>query len=210
MLRRLIIVISILTLAIILNYLPSPPPPVLSRQPLKDFPARIGDWTLVDQNKMDAQSLAVLKVDDYIMRTYVNGEGRTVSLYIGWFKTQNAGKTNHSPRQCLPGAGWEIIKESTIAVGVPDHVQIPVNRYLMENEGTKELFLFWYQGRGRQTSSEYATKLYLIWDSITRHRTDGALIRLNSSIRATPHDTLKVETDFIRSFYPILAKFISR
>jgi EpsI family protein len=159
---------------------------------------------------MDHESLAVLKVDDYMMRTYSNSLGQTVSLYIGWFKTQREGKTNHSPRQCLPGAGWEIIKASTIAVSVPDHGQIPVNQYLMENGGTKDLFLFWYQGRGRQTTSEYATKLYLIWDSITRHRTDGALIRLNSSVRSTPHNTLKAETAFIRSFYPFLAKFIPK
>ncbi len=206
--RRVLIVIVLLLLAIILNYLPRPSSPVLSREPLKDFPVKLGDWTLVSREKMDPGSLAVLKVDDYIMRTYADSLGRTVSLYIGWFKTQREGKTNHSPRQCLPGAGWKILKASTVAVSVFDHGQITVNRYLMENGGTRELFLFWYQGRGRQTTSEYAAKLYLIWDSLTKHRTDGALIRVNSSVTSSPEQALKTQSSFISSFYPLLSKYI--
>ena len=206
--RRFILTILILVAAIVINYYPSPPPPALSRRPLQDFPARIGDWSLVNQQKMDKESLAVLKVDDYILRSYTDTRGRTVSLYIGWFKTQREGRTNHSPRQCLAGAGWRSVNAESVMLRVAGKTPIPVNRYLMENGSAKDLFLFWYHGRGRETASEYLTKVYLIWDSITKHRTDGALIRLNSTVVSSSDNTLGIETDFIRCFYPVLSSYI--
>jgi EpsI family protein len=131
-------------------------------------------------------------------------------LYIGYFKTQKEGKTNHSPRQCLPGAGWSPIETTSLMLDVPaaNSGQIPANRYLMEKGDEKELFLFWYQGRGRQLANEYIVKAYLMWDSITRNRTDGALIRVNAPASSNPDKALEKLMEFIRSFYPVLSKFI--
>ncbi len=206
--NRYIAVILILLLALVVNYLPASPPPTLVREPLKDFPTRLGDWTLVSQQKMDPGSLRVLKVDDYIMRTYRDDAGQTVSLYIGWFHTQKEGKQNHSPRECLTGAGWYTIKADPTVIRVAPETSITVNRYYMQNGPAKDLFLFWYQGRGRESASEYLTKFYLALDSITKHRTDGALIRLNSSAASGQDKALRTETAFIRCFYPLLSKYI--
>lgn len=205
--RRFIIILSILVLAIIANYLPRSAEPVLNRESLKSFPVRIGDWSVAKEQRMDERSLAFLKVDDYIMRTYSNGKGETVSLYIGYFKTQREGKTNHSPRQCLPGSGWSIAEAAPVMLSVPDR-EILVNRYLMEKDSVKELFLFWYQGRGRIVTSEYLAKAYIIWDSVTKNRTDGALVRINSAASNGPDSAIKTQTDFVRSIYSILPKYI--
>ncbi len=208
--RRFIITISVLILAIIINYFPSSPEPVLTRLSLKEFPSEIGDWVLVREQQMDDSSMAVLQVDDYIMRTYSNSKGQTVSLYIGYFKSQKEGKTNHSPRQCLPGAGWSTVETAPVILQVTDHGsrQIPANRYLMKKGNDMELFLFWYHGRGRQIASEPLTKAYLIWDKLTKNRTDGALIRINSIASSGPDKALENQAEFIRSFYPILSKYI--
>jgi EpsI family protein len=208
--RRFVITISVLILAIVAAHLPSSPEPVLSRTSLEEFPSRIGDWVLLNKSKMDAQSMAVLQVDDYIIRTYANSKGETVSLYIGYFKTQREGKTNHSPRLCLPGAGWSTLTADSLMLDVSAAKtgQIPANSYLMQKGDVKELFLFWYHGRGRQISSEYMTKAYLIWDSITRNRTDGALIRINALASPNPDKAFREETEFIRSFYPMLSRYI--
>jgi EpsI family protein len=208
--QRFVLTIFILILAIVVNYLPSSPGPSLSRLPLKDFPPRIGDWSLLKEQQIDEKSMAVLQVDDYIQRTYCNSEGETVSLYIGYFNTQKEGKTNHSPRQCLTGAGWFPVETAPILLQVIDGNpgQVPVNRYLMTKGSNKELFLFWYHGRGRHIASEYQAKAYLIWDSMTKNRTDGALVRLNSTASPNPVKALQTQTDFIRSFYPILSEYI--
>ena len=41
-----------------------------------------------------------------------------------------------------------------------------------------QLVYFWYQGRDRNFTNEYAAKFYMVWDGIWRRRTDGALVRL--------------------------------
>ncbi len=208
--RRYVLTISILIAAIIASNLPSSPEPVLNRKSLKEFPSEIGNWLLLRDQRIDERAMAVLQADDYIMRTYSNDKGEAMSLYIGYFKTQKEGKTNHSPRQCLPGAGWSEVETAPVMLQVTDHNpgQIPVNRYLMKKGNDTELFLFWYDGRGRQIANEYLTKAYLIWDSISKNRTDGALIRVNMRVASDPEKTLKIQTEFIRSFYPILSKYV--
>ncbi len=207
---RFIIVTSSLILAIIAWNLPLPSEPALTRKSLKEFPSNIGDWVLTKEQRIDEGSMAVLRVDDYIMRTYTNSKGESISLYIGYFKTQREGKSNHSPRQCLPGAGWSLMEASSLMLDVSggSFRQIPANRYLMQKGNEKELFLFWYQGRGRQLANEYLVKAYLLWDSITRHRTDGALIRINSLVSSSPDKILEKQREFIRSFYPFLSNFV--
>lgn len=93
---------------------------------------------------------------------------------------------------------------------VTDHNpgQIPVNKYLMRKADDEELFLFWYHGRGREIASEYMAKACLVWDSLMRNRTDGAMVRVNMRVSLDPGEALQCQTEFIRSFYPILSKYI--
>jgi EpsI family protein len=53
-----------------------------------------------------------------------------------------------------------------------------VNRVLIEEGNHKALVYYWFQERGRRLTSEYVVRWYLFWDSLTQHRTDGALVRL--------------------------------
>jgi EpsI family protein len=40
------------------------------------------------------------------------------------------------------------------------------------------LVYYWFQQRGRVITNEFAVKWYIFWDALTRHRTDGAMIRI--------------------------------
>jgi EpsI family protein len=42
----------------------------------------------------------------------------------------------------------------------------------------RQLVYYWFEQRGRVITNEFAVKAYLFWDALTRHRTDGALVRL--------------------------------
>jgi len=53
-----------------------------------------------------------------------------------------------------------------------------VNRYLIANGSNRALVLYWYQGRGRVTASEYAVKWNLLRDQAVRGRSDEALVRI--------------------------------
>ena len=49
---------------------------------------------------------------------------------------------------------------------------------MAQKNNMRQLVYFWYQGRGRNFTSEFAAKFYMVWDGIWRRRTDGALVRL--------------------------------
>jgi EpsI family protein len=48
----------------------------------------------------------------------------------------------------------------------------------------KQIVYYWFKQRDRWITSEYAVKFFLFWDSLTRQRADGALVRLVSSMHA--------------------------
>jgi EpsI family protein len=72
----------------------------------------------------------------------------------------------------------------------------------------RQLYLFWYHGRGRVYASEYWNKIYLIWDGLNKRRTDGALIRINNHVMGSSEKALQTQTEFIALFFPLLKEYI--
>ena len=175
---------------------------------LAEFPSRIGDWTAFDEQKMDQRALSELLVDDYLMRSYENGEGKSLGLYIGYFAKQREGKQVHSPRQCLPGSGWEKISHEEHVLLINGR-EARVNVDIMRKGNSKEMYIWWYQGRGRIYASEYRNKIYLLWDAAFKRRTDGALVRVNSSIRSDTEDTRKALLGYMRLIEEHLWMYVS-
>lgn len=124
----------------------------------------------------------VAGMSDYLMRVYRPATAAAAgayafSVYVGYYGSQTQGKTIHSPRNCLPGAGWEALTSSRVAVAAPGG-PVTVNRYLLQNKGQRALVLYWYQGRGRVEANEYRVKWHLLRDSALRGRSDEALVRV--------------------------------
>jgi EpsI family protein len=207
---RYILTIVILLAAAGLNHYFSKPDVSLPRKSLAEFPRTLGDWTLVSDQEMGKQSLEILKVDDYFMRNYRNSRGETIGLYIGYFGLQDVRKGIHSPRQCLPGSGWVPVNTTVYQMTLTGHnpETASVNKFLMGKGLERQLYLFWYHGRGRIYASEYWNKIYLIWDGLTRNRTDGALVRVNNAVIGSAEDALKTQSDFIQLFLPLLKEYI--
>jgi EpsI family protein len=207
---RYILTIVILLAAAGLNHHFSKPDISLPRKSLAEFPMQLGDWAVISEQKIEGRSMEILQVDDYFVRNYRNCKGEVVGLYIGYFKSQREGKGIHSPRQCLPGAGWVPVNTSVYRMAAPGHNpdKVPVNKYVMGKGLDRQLYLFWYHGRGRIYASEYWNKIYLIWDGLTKKRTEGALIRVNNLVIGNPEDALRTQSDFIKLFFPLLKEYI--
>jgi EpsI family protein len=61
-----------------------------------------------------------LKADDTLNRLYVSPSGtHEAYFFIAFFKTQRDGQAPHSPKNCLPGAGWTPIEDTKISIPVP-------------------------------------------------------------------------------------------
>jgi EpsI family protein len=207
---KLGIVLALVWAAIGLNAYFSKPEISLPRKNLKEFPRILGDWKTIKDYQIDEGAMKILNVDDYIMRDYVSEKGERIGLYIGYFKSQREGKGIHSPRQCLPGAGWQPVSTSIymLPLSNPLSSTAPINQYIMGKGTERQLYLFWYQGRGRTYASEYWNKIYLVWDAFKKKRTDGALIRLNQRISGESTETLNQQLQFIHLLLPILRDYI--
>jgi len=178
-----------------------------------DFPTSIGDWTGRKQ-RLDPIFQEALALDDYLMADYTEGANQSVSLYIAWYDSQRAGRSAHSPRSCLPGGGWQI--ESITQVPIPGIVvegqPLTVNRVLIQLGSSRQLVYYWFQQRGRIITNEYTTKWYLFWDSLTRNRTDGALVRLSiavphsQTVGAAEHEL----SEFLHQAAPRLEPYVPR
>jgi len=99
------------------------------------------------------------------------------SVYVGYYETQARGQTIHSPKNCLPGAGWEALSSEPYTLELPDG-PVTVNRYVLQNDLERAVVLYWYQGRGRVAYDEYKVKLDLLRDAAFKRRSDEALVRV--------------------------------
>ena len=119
----------------------------------------------------------VAGMTNYVARQYMHRGTLAFTSLVSYYDKQTHGKTIHSPRNCLPGAGWEIVNRGT-AVVQSDGVEYRVNRYVLKNKRYVALAYYWYQGRGRVTANEYAVKWNLLRDAALRGRTEEALVRI--------------------------------
>ena len=133
-----------------------------------------------------------------------------INLFIGYFPSQRTGQTIHSPKNCLPGAGW--VFESSGAVDLTDTAGKPhrVGEYIISNGEARQFVLYWYQAHGRSVASEYMAKIYMVADAIRLNRTDGALVRVITPI-APGEDTAAARERaeaYTRQLAPLLPRFI--
>lgn len=122
---------------------------------------------------ISAEEVRVAGTTSYLMRTYGDEKRPLFSLYIGYHAAQTQANQMHSPRNCMPGAGWQVL-----TTGVKKVNGVDVNRNLLEFKGTKALVLYWYQGRGRVTADEFDVKMHLFRDAAATGRTEEALVRI--------------------------------
>lgn len=124
----------------------------------------------------------VAGVSDYLLRVYRPPDSRddneiAFSIYLGYYRQQSQGKTIHSPKNCLPGAGWEPLASRTVMISSAMGT-VPVNRYILQRKEERALVYYWYQGRGRVAANEYVVKWELLRDAALRGRTEEALVRI--------------------------------
>jgi len=206
--RALVLIVTLLTAQWTLHGLAVADAPVAG-QPLAALPFAIGAWTGQAQAPPDAESLGVLRADDYLLRTYRRGQD-AVELFVAYYATQRQGSTMHSPLNCLPGAGWESISKQREQVALADGDAIDLNRYVVQKGVDKRLVLYWYQSHGRSVASEYWSRAYLIMDSLRFHRSDGALVRIvTEPIHDEAHGDI-VAASFVRAAAPSLFHTLPR
>ena len=178
--RRLIIA-AILLAAFLLLHSVGHDESTIPHKSLHHLAYRMAKWT-GKELPLEQQVLQAVGASDYTNRVYLEPGDPSIQLYIGYYASQRTGDTIHTPKNCLPGSGWDPIRSGYATIPIPDGRRIVVNEYMIQKDQEKQLVFYWYQGRGRVIASEYLSKLWTMADAISRNRTDGALVRLNTPI----------------------------
>jgi len=179
------------------------------REPLAQLPVVIAGLTGSDE-VIDQDQLDVLGPGDFLSRVYGSKTTPPVGLFIGYFPTQRTGVTIHSPKNCLPGAGWAF--ESQNYVDLTDAVgkSHRVGEYTITNSDQRQFVIYWYQAHGRSVANEYMAKIYLVTDAIRLNRTDGALVRVIAPVlssESTSSARARAE-GFAMQLLPMLPRYI--
>jgi EpsI family protein len=182
-----------------------------SHLPLAEFTLTGTPWKAVQDVELSQDELDVLQADDILSRIYQDQQtARGASLFVAFFDTQKTGKTPHSPKNCLPGAGWVPSQSEIVDIAVPGQpLPVQANRYIVARGDNQSVVLYWYQSHNRTVASEYRAKFYTVADSIRYNRSDTALVRIVVAVNGGDTETaIKTATDFAIAFFPQLKRYL--
>jgi EpsI family protein len=183
------------------------------RTPLASFPKQLGPWAGFDRD-IDKETLDVLGHGDFLQRGYelATENQPPIDLFIAYFRSQRAGDTIHSPKNCIPGTGWTEIDSTREILSFPSHVPFPVTRYIVAKGDSRQLVLYWYWAHDRGVASEYLAKYYLVADSMRMHRSDGSLIRISTPMNPgeLPASAEQRLLPFAQDVVPLLGTYVPR
>jgi len=132
---------------------------------------------------IDSEIAEVLAADDSIVIDLVSPDGNLFNIYLAYLEARRDGSSWHSPRQCIPGGGWQITSLDIIqGSDEPGTLPFAYNRMVIEANNQKQIVYYWYDQRGRKIANEYVMKASVIYDTVTRRRADGALVRVMATV----------------------------
>ena len=180
-------------------------PPVKS---FSNFPMELANWK-GHRGALEDEVYNILGVEDYVLANYFDGPRRQVNFYLGFYQSQKEGDLIHSPRNCLPGAGWKIIKSMRRSLELDNGGgKHEVAALVMEKGPARQVVLYWFHSRGRVIASEYMQKVWLVADALARNRTDGSFVRLISPVVTSEEEAFSLLGDFAQKIFPLLGEFI--
>lgn len=155
----------------------------IQREPFSLFPRRIDAWS-GSSERLDPAVEKVLDATDYLNMTYAAPGRGYVNMFVAFYDKQTEGNGIHSPEVCLPVGGWEIfsLEPHRIDPGVPSFGPFTVNRAVIQKGLEKQLVYYWFEQRGKRQVNDFTAKMGVVIDSVTRGRTDGALVRYATPI----------------------------
>ena len=179
-------------------------------EPLDEFPKTIAGWSGHDV-RIEQSTLDILGPGDFLSRTYAKaGQLLPIGIFIGYFPSQRDGAAIHTPKVCLPSAGWAFDSQQYVvlndALGKPHQV----GEYIISNGEIRQFVIYWYQTHGRSIANDYVAKIHMMTDALMLNRTDGAMVRVITPIgsREGLASARTRAEGFAAQLAPLLPRFI--
>ncbi len=100
------------------------------------------DGYRIEEQTVSEEERKIAGMSDYVARVYRRDTTVAFTTYVGYYDRQTQGKSIHSPKNCLPGAGWEILDTRTATIVSADGPRV-VNRYLLKNDDLQAVVYYW-------------------------------------------------------------------
>jgi EpsI family protein len=179
-------------------------------EPLAQVPFTIMGYTGRDV-PIDQETLDILGVGDILSRIYTQGgQSQPIGLLLAYYPTQRTGVTMHSPKHCLPGAGWVFESSDYVYLNDVQGKSHQVGEYVISDGESRQFVIYWFQEQGRSIASEYLARVYLVSEAMRLNRSDGALVRVTTPI-GPGDDTSRAKARaeaFTAQLAPMLPRFI--
>jgi EpsI family protein len=167
------------------------------------IPLTLGDWVGRDAPPLDPEVARVLAADQYVHRYYgprtIDGtnEQRTttheqrIEMDIAYYAQPQAGAAMHSPLNCLPGNGWQVMESRMAPVQIAGGEAVDVRRLIVARGSHRVAMSYWFQNRGAVVGHEYGQRLHLLTNGLRGRPTDAALVRVMALDTAQGHRALE-------------------
>jgi EpsI family protein len=178
--------------------------------PWEQFPALVDNWKLAGEELIEDEFLQRLRPDEYLNRVYANTSSASqLSLFIAYFKTQRTGFAPHSPKNCLPGAGWESVSSSVVTLDIPAQAtRLNVNEYVVRKDGAELVVYYWFQQGRRSFTSEFTAQFYAVPELLWHGRTDTTLVRVIAS-KPAGEGRRSPAVEFVQAIYPLVLAHVN-
>jgi EpsI family protein len=160
------------------------------------IPLAFDGWIGRDAPPLDPDVARVLAADQYVHRYYAKRsvppglnsgstydksrpsyERQPIEADLAYYARPQAGAAMHSPLNCLPGNGWQIIETRPLTVTAASRAW-NVRRLVVDRNGHRIAMAYWFQNRGAVLGNEYEQRLRLLTNGLRGRPTDAALVRV--------------------------------
>ncbi len=192
-------------------YLYNAPTATGKAAPLKAYLAEIPGYTASFDIDLGAEAYAMLKLDDYLFKTYSNQNG-PITLYVGYYYTSNKAYAAHSPLICYPSHGWKVDEQPKTQVLQLGKHKIVYEEIVTSLGQQRELVLYWYQAREKANVKVYRNKIDMGYNKLMFNDPKHGFIRVSTPfVGDAGYDvTKKRAIRFIQTAYPFILRFANQ
>ncbi len=130
---------------------------------------------------LEAESLLLLGADATLFRTYRREGGPPVWLFLGYFGSQEEYSQIHSPKNCYPGAGWNILGEGSVSIETPSGPLRAKKLVISDGIGTR-IVVYWFSTPIGALTDEFALKWYQTKRSLFGKPQESTFVRFSTPV----------------------------
>jgi len=177
------------------------------KKSLSLIPATIGKWTGYEELQEGGNSRS--HEDQYLYRRYINTNGQSLFLYIGYWGKFKQDADIFSGNHIAPGFLWDPVSEKDISIELQGK-KYPVKEIVYVNGNDYISIIYWYHTNRGVSTRRFSERLVNGIDAVLNRRTNVALVKITSMpyLNSMPYEAVAGQAGFTEKIIPLLTDFL--